>query len=137
VSPGRRRAALALLSAASFLAVVDTTVVSIALPTVAASLDMSAAAAAWILTAYSLAFGALLLPLGRVADRVGRRRLFCWGLVAFAIASLAAGLATSGAVLVAARFVQGAASAAFVPASLALVTAVHPDRHARSRALGV
>ncbi len=132
-----RRWLLAVLSAASFLAVLDTTVVSIALPTVASAVGLSAGQAPWVLTAYALAFGSLLLPLGRVADTVGRRPLFGAGLLVFAAASVLAGLAGHPAVLIAARLVQGVGSAAFVPASLALLTALHPDRDARSRALAV
>ncbi len=132
-----RRLALVLLSAASFIAVVDTTIVSIALPSIRGSLGLSPAGSQWVLNVYALAFGGLLLLFGRVGDLYGRRRLFVAGLVAFGAGSLLAGAAWEPALLIAGRFVQGVGAAAFVPASLALLTATFTGHAERSRAIGV
>src|SRR2546421_7710981 len=86
-----RRGALAVLCVASFLAVVDTTIVTIALPSIRRTLGFSAGQAQWVLNAYALVFGGLLLLFGRLADRVGRRRMFGLGLVVFGVGSLIAG----------------------------------------------
>ena len=88
----RKNVALVLLCAASFIAVVDTTIVSIALPSMRRELGFSGADAQWILNGYALAFGGLLLLLGRAGDLYGRRRLFVAGLAVFAAASLVGGL---------------------------------------------
>jgi MFS family permease len=133
---GTRRTVLAVLCAASFLAVVDTTIVSIALPSIRHARGMSPAGAQWVLTAYSLVFGGLLLLFGRLADRYGRRRAFLAGLVVFAAGSAVAGLAPSPAVLVAGRVLQGLGAAAFVPSSLSLLTTAYQDGAERGRALG-
>ena len=133
----RKRLALFLLCLASFMAVVDTTIVSIALPSMRRDLGFSGADAGWILNGYALAFGGLLLLLGRAGDLYGRRRLFVVGLALFGAASLLGGLAREPWVLVAARFLQGIGAAAFVPASLSLLTAVFPQGEERNRAIGV
>src|SRR5215212_6408499 len=96
---------------AQFVIVLDVTIVAIALPDVQDDLALSTTALGWILTGYTLVFGGCLLAAGRLADRVGRRRLFCAGLALFALSSLACGLAPSGAALLAARAVQGVAAA--------------------------
>jgi len=124
------------LCAASFLAVVDTTIVTIALPSIRAELGLSLIGAQWVLTAYALVFGGLLLLSGRLADRYGRRRAFVVGLLVFAIGSVLAGTAPWPWVLIAGRVVQGLGAAAFVPASLSLLTTTFRDRAGRSRALG-
>jgi EmrB/QacA subfamily drug resistance transporter len=126
---------LALLCAASFIAVLDTTIVAVALPSVQAGLGFSAAGAPWLLNGYAVVFGGLLLFFGRLADRAGRRRLFALGLLVFAIGSAVAGAATEPWVVVVGRFVQGAGAAAFVPASLSLLTTTFPKGRERSRAL--
>jgi hypothetical protein len=90
----RRRSALALLCAASFLAVVDTTIVSIALPSIRRVMGFSAGGSQWVLNAYALVFGGLLLLFGRLGDRVGRRRMFLFGLIVFLAGSVLAGVAT-------------------------------------------
>jgi MFS family permease len=133
----RKRLALFLLCLASFMAVVDTTIVSIALPSMRRELGFSGADAGWILNGYALAFGGLLLLLGRAGDLWGRRRLFMAGLALFACASLLGGLSWEPWVLVAARFLQGIGAAAFVPASLSLLTAVFAEGEERNRAIGV
>jgi EmrB/QacA subfamily drug resistance transporter len=133
----RQRAALAVLCMASFLAVVDTTIVAIALPSMRRALDLSPGGAQWVINAYVLVFGGLLLLCGRLADRIGRRRSFVAGLALFAAGSLVAGLAPQAWLLIAGRVLQALGAAAFVPTSLALLTGVFPATGSRSRALGV
>ncbi len=133
----RKRLALFLLCLASFMAVVDTTIVSIALPSMRREMGFSGADAQWILNGYALAFGGLLLLLGRAGDLWGRRCLFMVGLALFGVASLVGGLSWAPWVLVAARFLQGAGAAAFVPASLSLLTATFAEGEERNRAIGV
>jgi EmrB/QacA subfamily drug resistance transporter len=133
----RKRLALFLLCLASFMAVADTTIVSIALPPMRRELGFSGADAQWILNGYALAFGGLLLLLGRAGDLYGRRRLFLAGLALFGLSSLFGGLAPSGWVLISARVLQGAGAAAFVPASLSLLTATFAEGEERNRAIGV
>jgi EmrB/QacA subfamily drug resistance transporter len=133
----RKNLALVLLCAASFIAVVDTTIVSIALPSMRRELGFTAEDAQWILNGYALAFGGLLLLLGRAADLYGRRRLFLVGLALFATASLVGGLSWEPWVLIVARFLQGIGAAALVPASLSLLTAIFPEGEERNQAIGV
>jgi len=133
----RKRLALFLLCLASFMAVVDTTIVSIALPLMRREMGFSAADAQWILNGYALTFGGLLLLLGRAGDLWGRRHLFMAGLALFGVTSLVGGLSWAPWVLVAARFLQGAGAAAFVPASLSLLTATFAEGEERNRAVGV
>src|ERR671917_477111 len=133
----RKRLALFLLCLASFMAVVDTTIVTIALPSMRRSLGFSAADAQWILNGYALAFGGLLLLLGRAGDLYGRRRLFVVGLALFAAASLVGGFSWEPWILVTARFVQGVGAAALVPASLSLLTAIFTEGEERNRAIGL
>ena len=136
-SVGRKTFALVLLCSASFVAVLDLTIVAIALPSVRRELGFSGSAAQWVLTGYALSFGGLLLLLGRAGDFYGRRRLFVTGLGVFAAASLLGGLAWAPWVLVAARLLQGVGGAALVPASLALVAATFAAGEERNRAMGV
>ncbi|MFF3400766.1 MFS transporter [Streptomyces sp. NPDC002659] len=133
----RQGPALAALATAQFLVVLSTSIVNVALPALADGLSMSPAALSWVVNAYVLAFGALLLLGGRLADLLGRRRVFTLGMAVFALASLAAGLAPSSPVLIAARAVQGAGAALLAPAALALVLGVFPPGPGRGRALGV
>jgi EmrB/QacA subfamily drug resistance transporter len=135
--PTRRRLALLVLCVGSFVAVVDTTIVSIALPSIRRELGFSGSDAQWILNGYALAFGGLLLLCGRAGDIYGRRRIFLAGLALFGGASLLGGLAPSPAFPVAARFLQGAGGAALVPASLSLLTTVFPEGEERNRAVGI
>lgn len=131
-----RRLALVVLCAASFIAVADTTIVSIALPPMRRALSFSTAGLSWVLNAYALTFGGLLLLTGRVGDIHGRRRLFMTGLGVFAAGSLVSGLAWAPAVVIGGRFLQGLGAAAFVPASLALLTATFLEPSTRNRAIG-
>jgi EmrB/QacA subfamily drug resistance transporter len=131
----RPRRALAVLCAASFLAVVDTTIVNISLPTIRDAMALTASGSQWVLNSYALVFGGLLLLFGRLGDRVGRRRTFVAGLVVFAGGSVLAGAAVQPWMLVAGRVVQGLAAGAFVPNSLSLLTAAFAESRARSRAI--
>src|SRR4051794_4133867 len=134
---GERRARLGLLCVAQFVVVLDATIVAIALPAIGNDLDVSPTGLQWVLSAYTLTFGGGLMVAGRVADRLGRRRVFRAGLGLFALASLACALAPSAALLVAARAVQGAGAALVAPSALALLVTLEPDGPHRSRALAV
>jgi EmrB/QacA subfamily drug resistance transporter len=136
-SAGRKTFALVLLCCASFVAVLDVTIVAIALPSVRRELGFSGGDAEWILTGYALSFGGFLLLMGRAGDLYGRRRMFVSGLAVFAAASLLGGLAWAPWVLLAARLLQGVGGAALVPASLALVAATFAEGEERNRAIGV
>ncbi len=136
-SAGRETFALVLLCCASFVAVLDLTIVAIALPSVRRELGFSGGDAQWILTGYALSFGGLLLFMGRAGDLYGRRRLFVGGLALFAAASLLGGLAWAPWVLVLARLLQGVGGAALVPASLALVSVTFVEGEERNRAMGI
>jgi MFS family permease len=126
---------LGVLCVSQFVDVLSVNTAVVALPDIRADLGMGASGAQWVISIYALLFGALLLPAGRLADRVGHRRLFSVGLVAFGAASLLCGAAPSGAVLVGARAATGVAAALTVPAALALLVA-GTDEARRPRALG-
>jgi len=126
---------LALLCSAQFLLVLDVTIVAVTLPTVRSDLGFTPAGLQWVISAYTLAFGGLLVAAGRAGDVFGRRRLFGLGLALFGAASLSCGLATSGAVLVASRAAQGVGAALAAPAALALLTAAFPEVGERRRAV--
>ncbi len=129
--------ALALVLGAQLMIILDMTVVNIALPSIARGLQFSAPSLSWVLNAYTLTFGGLLLLGGRAGDILGRRRVFIAGIVMFTAASLAGGLATSAAWLLAARAVQGAGGAMASPAVLALITASFSEGRERTRALSI
>ncbi|MEH1127354.1 MFS transporter [Micromonospora sp. CPCC 206061] len=133
----RRRAALVVLCFVQFMLVLDDTVVSVALPSLRDDLGFSAQGLAWVVNAYFLTFGGLLVLAGRMADLLGRRRVFAAGVALFGVASLACGLAQQPWQLVAGRFVQGAGAAMASPAALSLITLLFPGTHERSRALGI
>jgi EmrB/QacA subfamily drug resistance transporter len=133
----RKRLALFLLCLASFIAVVDTTIVAIALPSMRRELGFTGADAGWILNGYALTFGGLVLLLGRAGDLYGRRRLFVAGLALFGAASLVGGFAWEPWILVFARFIQGVGAAALVPASLSLLTAIFAEGQERNHAIGI
>jgi EmrB/QacA subfamily drug resistance transporter len=130
------RAALALILAAAFMVVLDFSIVNVALPSIEAELGFPADAVQWIITAYAIAFGGLLILGGRAADLFGRRRMFIAGLLVFSVASLAGGLAHDPVLLVAARLVQGAGAALVAPAALSLITTGFAEGPQRNRALG-
>lgn len=129
-------AALALLCVAQFMLVLDVTVVNVALPSMAADLDLGRTALTWVVTTYTLCFGGLMLLGGRLADVLGARRTLLAGLALFTAASLLTGLASGPATLLAGRTAQGVGAALLSPAALAIVTTTFHGRD-RHRALGV
>ncbi|MFI7638968.1 MFS transporter [Nonomuraea sp. NPDC049400] len=129
--------ALLVIAAAQLMIVLDGTIVTVALPSIRAGLDMAESDLNWVLTSYALAFGGLLLVGGRAGDLFGRRRLFRLGLVVFLLASLLGGLAGNGVVLIAARVLQGLGAAVVAPTALSLLATTFPAGPARDKALGV
>jgi EmrB/QacA subfamily drug resistance transporter len=129
--------ALAVLAIAQFMVVLDVTIVNVALPAIQTDLGFSADGLQWVVNAYTLAFGGLLLLGGRMSDLLGRRRLFLIGLTLFAAASLAGGFAGSSGALIAVRAIQGIGAALLSPAALALLTVTFPAGHERNVALGI
>lgn len=132
----RRWQALALLCIAQFMVVLDASIVNIALPTIGKALDFSQEDLSWVINAYVLTFGGCLLLGGRLADLLGRRRVFISGLILFALASLAGGFATSDIQLVAARAIQGLGAAIVSPAALSIITTTFKEGAERNKALG-
>jgi EmrB/QacA subfamily drug resistance transporter len=128
---------LAAVAVAQFMVSLDLSVVNVGLPRIAAGLGFSAVGVAWVIYAYALTFGGLLLLGGKAADRYGRKRMLLAGLGLFGLASLAGGLAQAPGQLVAARAAQGVGAAALAPAALALLTATFPSGRARVRAFGI
>jgi EmrB/QacA subfamily drug resistance transporter len=128
---------MALICCAQFVLQLDFSIVNVALPTIQADLHMAAAELQWVVTGYALTFGSLLLAGGRLADLLGRRRMLGIGLVVFALASLACGLAQWPLMLIGARLAQGAAGAMVSPAALSLLTTTNPEGPARTRALTI
>jgi EmrB/QacA subfamily drug resistance transporter len=133
----RRWIALILLCVAQFVVVLDASIVNVALPTIGKALDFSESQLPWVVNAYVLTFGGFLLLGGRMADLLGRRRVFMGGLVLFALASLAGGFADNSGQLIAARAVQGLGAAILSPAALSIVTTTFKDGAERNKALGV
>jgi len=129
--------ALALLALAQFVVVLDASIVNVALPSIGRDLEFSQDDLSWVVNSYTLFFGGFLLLGGRMADLIGRRRLFIAGLILFALASLAGGLATSPGTLIAARAVQGLGAALLSPAALSLLTVMFTEGAERNKALGV
>jgi EmrB/QacA subfamily drug resistance transporter len=132
-----RRLVLALLCAADVLVMLDGMVVTVALPSIQRDLGFSAAGLQWVVSAYTLTLGSFLLVGGRAADLFGRRRLLATGMLVFTAGSLAAGLAPSAAVLLAARAMQGLGAALSVPAAMAVVAATFQEGFERHRAIGI
>jgi EmrB/QacA subfamily drug resistance transporter len=133
----RRWWALALLCGAFFMVVLDATIVLVALPSIQADIGFSEQGLQWVLSAYALTFGGLLLLGGRAADLLGRRRLFMIGVLFFTAASLACGLAWSPAALLAARVVQGVGAAIMTPTALSIISTTFPEGSERNKALGI
>jgi EmrB/QacA subfamily drug resistance transporter len=133
----RRWLALVTTSLAQLLITLDIMVVNVALPSAQRELHFDDASRAWVLTAYTLAFGSLMLFTGRLADRFGRRRMFLIGLIGVGIASAVGGLAPTFGILVASRAVQGVFAAMLAPTALALVASAFPAGPNRARAFGV
>lgn len=126
-----------IIALAQLMVVLDATIVNIALPSAQRALGMSDGNRQWVITAYTLAFGGLLLLGGRIADLVGRRRTFVFGLIGFAAASAIGGAATTSAMLYGARALQGAFAALLAPSALSLLTTTFTDPKERGKAFGV
>jgi len=133
----RRWFALALLAIAEFVVILDSTVINVALPSISRNLHVSTDALSWVVSAYILAFGGMLLAGGRLADLFGRRRLFVIGLSIFGAASLAGGLSTSIGELVACRALQGLGAAALAPAARSILAVLFVEGAERTKALGI
>ncbi|MEV6926867.1 MFS transporter [Dactylosporangium sp. NPDC051485] len=133
----RRWLALSVIAVAQLMVVLDGTIVNIALPSAQKALDISTADRQWIVTAYTLTFGGLLLFGGRLADFVGRKRMFLIGLLGFAGASALGGAAVNAETLFAARALQGVFGALLAPAALSLITVTFTEAKERAKAFGV
>jgi len=133
----KRWMALTLVGAAFFMTVLDVSIVNVALPTIQTKLNFSDTNLQWVITAYAITFGGLLLLGGRAADLIGRRIVFLGGLALFTVASLVAGLAQDDVMLIIVRAVQGAGAAIVAPASLAIVADAFPEGAERNKALGI
>src|SRR2546422_4705203 len=129
--------ALVFIALAQLMVVLDATIVNIALPSAQRDLGMSDGNRQWVITAYTLAFGGLLLLGGRIADLVGRKRTFVFGLIGFAAASALGGAATSSGMLFGARALQGAFAAVLAPSALSLLTTTFTDPKERGKAFGI
>jgi EmrB/QacA subfamily drug resistance transporter len=132
----RRWIALILLCFAQFIVVLDASIVNVALPSIGEALSFSQENLSWVINAYVLTFGGFLLLGGRMADLLGRRRVFLAGLLLVAIASLAAGFASNEGQLIAARAAQGLGAAIISPAALSIITTTFSDGAERNKALG-
>lgn len=135
-SESRRWRVLALLCLIYFLVILDAAIVRLALPSIHHALGLSPASQTWVANAYMLSFGTLLLLGGRLADLLGRKRVLLAGVGVFTLASLACGLASSGAMLIAARAVQGLGAAAMTPAALSILMRSFPEGAERNKAIG-
>ena len=133
----RRWWTLVAVSLAAFMTNLDNNVTNVAIPTIQRSLHLSLAGLEWVVSSYVLVFAGLLLVGGRLADSYGRRRFFYIGTVVFTLASLAAGLAGSGGVLIGARLVQGLGAALVVPTTLAIIVATFTNARERTTAIGI
>src|ERR1700693_1591299 len=129
--------ALAVIATAQLMVVLDATIVNVALPHIQNALGFSGTGLEWVVNAYTLTFGGLLLLGGRAGDILGRRRMFIAGMILFSLASLAGGFATTQAWLLAARAVQGVGAAVIAPTALSLITTTFPEGPPRNRAMGV
>jgi EmrB/QacA subfamily drug resistance transporter len=129
--------ALVVIASAQLMVVLDATIVNVALPHVQRALGFSGSGLEWVVNAYAVTFGGLLLLGGRAGDRLGRRRVFVAGLLVFSGASLLGGFATSQWWLLAARAIQGAGGAVIAPTALALITTNFPEGPPRNRAMGI
>jgi EmrB/QacA subfamily drug resistance transporter len=133
---GRRWLALAVLILGVVMGMLDTTVVNVALPTIRTSIDASEATLSWIISGYALAYGLILIPAGRLGDRIGHKWVFAVGLTGFTLSSLACGLADDGTALVVARVAQGLFGGLFFPAVTALIQLMFAGRE-RGKAFAV
>src|SRR6188474_1047902 len=133
----RRWLILAIVGAAFFMTVLDVAIVNVAIPSIQTDLNVAETTVQWVLTAYAITFGGFLLLGGRMADLLGRRRIFLVGLVLFTLASLTCGLASSAGVLIASRALQGLGAAIISPAALSIVTTTFREGAERNKALGI
>jgi EmrB/QacA subfamily drug resistance transporter len=136
----RRWMILAVVGAAFFMTILDVAIVNVAIPSIQTDLHVSEQTVQWVITAYAITFGGFLLLGGRMADLLGRRRIFTFGLILFTLASLACGLsktANSAGILIAARAVQGLGAAIISPAALSIVTTTFKEGAERNKALGI
>ena len=136
-TPRAKNLALILLAMTQFVIVIDASIVNVALPSIGAHLHFSRDDLSWVVNAYTLTFGGFLLLGGRLADLLGRRRMFMIGLVLFSVASFAGGIAQSEPWLIAARAVQGLGAAIVSPAALSIITTTFAEGAERNRALGI
>src|ERR671939_232212 len=132
----RKWLTLAAVAVGLFMIMLDNTVVNVALPSIQNSLHISTSELEWVVNAYALTFGVLLLTGGKLADLLGRRTIFIAGLLIFTGSSLACGLANGPEVLIAARTIQGIGAALMNPATLSIITATFPPRQ-RGMAIGI
>src|SRR5437879_6286393 len=128
--------ALLVIATAQLMVVLDATIVNVALPDIQRALGFSGSGLEWVVNAYTLTFGGLLLLGGRAGDILGRRRVFIAGIILFSAASLLGGFATSQAWLLGARALQGVGGAIIAPTALSLVTTTFPEGPRRNRAMG-
>ena len=133
----RRWLILAIVGAAFFMTVLDVAIVNVAIPSIQTDLNVTETTVQWVLIAYAITFGGFLLLGGRMADLLGRKRIFLVGLVLFTIASLVCGLANNISVLIGARAVQGVGAAIISPAALSIVTTTFEEGPERNKALGI
>src|SRR5690348_2547055 len=136
-TPQGKNMALLLLAMTQFVIVIDASIVNVALPSIGAHLHFSRDDLSWVVNSFTLTFGGFLLLGGRMADLLGRRRMFMLGLVLFSLASFAGGLAQSEGWLIAARAVQGLGAAIVSPAALSIITTTFAEGPERNRALGI
>jgi EmrB/QacA subfamily drug resistance transporter len=129
--------ALVVIATAQLMVVLDATIVNVALPDIQKALGFTGSGLEWVVNAYALTFGGLLLLGGRAGDILGRRRVFIAGIILFSLASLLGGFATNEAWLLAARAIQGVGGAIIAPTALSLVTTTFPEGPPRNRAMGV
>src|SRR5947207_9032844 len=119
------------------MTILDVAIVNVAIPSIEIDLSITRQTVEWVIIAYSITFGGFLLLGGRMADLLGRRRIFVAGLILFTLASLTCGLATSAGVLIAARAVQGLGAAIISPAALSIVSTTFTEGAERNKALGI
>src|SRR5437016_3300220 len=136
-SDRKRWIALAVIVAAQFMVVLDVAIVNVALPTIKTDLHFTQESLQWVITAYAILFGGVLLLGGRMADLLGRRRLFMAGLTLFTISSLLDGLAWSEGSLITFRALQGLGAALLAPAALSMLTTTFAEGRERNLALGI
>src|SRR5215216_3529683 len=129
--------ALYVLCAGVLMIVLDATIVNVALPSIQDDLGFSQSSLAWVVNAYLIAFGGLLLLAGRVGDLIGRRRVFLTGLAIFTTASLVCGLADSQGILIGARFIQGLGGALTSAVILGMIVTMFPEPRDQAKAIGV